>query len=196
MGLAKRRGQNGARRRLQLGHRSSFGTGACFVKTLPQYEPRFAAEQFHAQNWPNNATILSPIDGFGCGREREWGHRRKRAGSTRRTHPCTFTSLAMTRSRCARAAGHDRQGRDCCCFEGGVARRSAQRQAPPGAVECAPRVEQQAKLCDRNTLSIDCGQRPRRRPTPAKIYRANCTRIVTGAYGEPRNAKSRRELRG
>jgi hypothetical protein len=59
-----------------------------------------------------------------------------------------------------------------------------------------PGVEQQAKLGDRNTLSIDCGQRSRRRPTPAKIYRANCTRIVTGAYGEPRNAKSRRELRG
>jgi hypothetical protein len=59
-----------------------------------------------------------------------------------------------------------------------------------------PGVEQQAKLGDRNTLSIDCGQRSRRRPTRPKIYRANCTRIVTGAYGEPRNSKSRRELRG
>ena len=59
-----------------------------------------------------------------------------------------------------------------------------------------PGVEQQAKLGERNTLSIDCGQRSRRRPTPAKIYRANCTRIVTGAYGEPTDAKSRRELRG
>jgi hypothetical protein len=35
-----------------------------------------------------------------------------------------------------------------------------------------PGVEQQAKLGERNTLSIDCGQRSRRRPTPAKIYRA------------------------
>src|SRR5215469_7210166 len=61
---------------------------------------QFAAEQFHARRWRNNATRLSTIEWLW--REREWGHRRQRAaGPTRRTHPCASISSAMTASRCA-----------------------------------------------------------------------------------------------
>jgi hypothetical protein len=143
------------------------GLGPALPKLCPSTRPQVAAEQFMLRIG-QTATILSRIDGFGCGREREWGHRRKRAGSIRRTHPCASTSLAMTGSRCARAAGSIDKGEIAVASreELHAARLSGKRLL--ALWNALPGVEQQAKLGDRNTLSIALWTAIEASPNPAE----------------------------